>query len=185
MEAGFNRVIRPCNSFGFTQWVSQLARWTPSFPNEGKSKAASWSHDGNGQTAPYPWLELEFRSRENEDLPSYGLGDTVGFTVDFGKMRILLTKNEERVHDAAFHKVTGRLYPCVGMNDRGSVRVIFGSGPQKPFMWVPGRTCDLTAMFRKWNPTNPSRLIRRLTSRFEISTWDADFLFIISCVETF
>jgi hypothetical protein len=71
-------------------------------------------------------------------LPPYGFGDTIGFGVDFRKKTMFFTKNGERLIDAAFENVAGRLYPCLGMFERGKVRVNFGPD----FMWLPGETCD-------------------------------------------
>ena len=61
--------------------------------------------------------------------PKYGTGDTVGCGVDFVTRTVWFTCNGRRL-ETVFYMVTGRLYPCVGVGDRGTVVTLnFGEDP--------------------------------------------------------
>jgi hypothetical protein len=79
---------------------------------------------------------------KNGPLPPFGKGDTVGLGVDFREKTMFFTKNGERLIDAAFKNITGRLYPCVGLYEKASLRVNFGDDPSNPFKWFPGQSCN-------------------------------------------
>jgi SPRY domain len=128
---------RSSHDFGFTEWVTQLTRWCPSVQNPSSPKAASWSYFGFGNACCYPF-QNPF-SDKSEPLPPFGRGDTVGLGVDFSEKIMFFTKNGERLSNAAFKNINGRLYPCIGLFEKGSFKVNFGDDPSNPFKWVPGR----------------------------------------------
>lgn len=73
-------------------------------------------------------------SNNNYQLPPYGVGDTVGVGVNFETKTAWLTKNGKLL-GSPWCMMEGRLWPVVGVGERGTeVSVNFGDGG-KEFMW--------------------------------------------------
>jgi hypothetical protein len=94
------------------------------------ASSKSWAYHGdNGGFYAYTAYDAQYTGQP------YGPGDTVGCGVDFTTGKIWYTVNGEIVK-GGFEKVTGRLFPVVGLSDKVKIKANF----KGDFAWKEGET---------------------------------------------